>query len=178
MQVLLGCKTRGIFKGLFNGFGGKVDSTDASPLAGAVRELVEEAGIHALDMRYRGRVLYTGRDADAGVDLVDVRLFSCSRWEGEPVECEEMGVPTWYSIAGTAASASGGAGRYPSLPYGEMFEDQRHYLPHLLAGKSVAVRADYSESVVGPDGRVVEGSYAWWVGELVEGQEGDGATVA
>ncbi|VEL31834.1 unnamed protein product [Protopolystoma xenopodis] len=43
--VLLGRKQRGIGKGNLNGFGGKVELHDLSPLLAAVRELEEESGL-------------------------------------------------------------------------------------------------------------------------------------
>ena len=45
-QVLLGLKKRGFGVGKWNGFGGKVEATDASIVAAAAREVLEEANVH------------------------------------------------------------------------------------------------------------------------------------
>lgn len=45
MQVLLGLKKRGFGMGKWNGFGGKVEPTDASIAAAAAREVQEEANV-------------------------------------------------------------------------------------------------------------------------------------
>jgi 8-oxo-dGTP pyrophosphatase MutT (NUDIX family) len=64
----------------WNGFGGKVDPTDDSVLSSAVRELKEEAGIDATDMRYRGRIVFGGAPEEVSIDM---RLYSCMEWSGQ-----------------------------------------------------------------------------------------------
>jgi 8-oxo-dGTP pyrophosphatase MutT (NUDIX family) len=70
----------------WNGFGGKVEPSDQSIAAAALRELDEEAGIRATDLRYRGRVVFGPGEVDADVS-VDMRLFSCTAFEGEVTAC-------------------------------------------------------------------------------------------
>lgn len=66
----------------WNGFGGKVEPSDRSVAAAALRELQEEAGIRATDLSYRGRVVFGPGEVDAEVSI-DMRLYACSEWEGE-----------------------------------------------------------------------------------------------
>ena len=60
-QVLLGLKKRGFGAGKWNGFGGKVESTDASIAAAAAREVQEEANVHVQseDFETRGVLLFS-----------------------------------------------------------------------------------------------------------------------
>ncbi|GLE03487.1 hypothetical protein PINS_up012389 [Pythium insidiosum] len=61
MDVLLGLKKRGFGQGKWNGFGGKVDPTDASVIAAAAREVREEANIDVQesDLQERGIIMFT-----------------------------------------------------------------------------------------------------------------------
>jgi len=60
-QVLMGMKKRGFGQGKWNGFGGKVESTDANEAAAASREMEEEANItiNENDMENRGTLVFT-----------------------------------------------------------------------------------------------------------------------
>lgn len=60
-EVLLGEKKRGFGKGKWNGFGGKVDPSDASVVAAAAREIQEEANVTVQehDLAPRGVLLFT-----------------------------------------------------------------------------------------------------------------------
>lgn len=60
-EVLLGEKKRGFGMGKWNGFGGKVEATDASIAAAAAREIEEEANVsvEASDLEPRGILTFT-----------------------------------------------------------------------------------------------------------------------
>jgi 8-oxo-dGTP diphosphatase len=49
-------------------------------------------------------------------------LFLCDKWEGEPFESDEMS-PKWFKIN--------------SLPFENMWETDRHWLPNILEGKRI-----------------------------------------
>lgn len=51
-----------------------------------------------------------------------VCVFLCDDWEGEPQESEEM-KPAWFSK--------------DQLPFTQMWPDDPHWLPHVLAGKTL-----------------------------------------
>lgn len=61
LQVLLGEKKRGFGLGKWNGFGGKVDPTDASIVAAAAREIQEEANVdvNESDLAHRGVLTFS-----------------------------------------------------------------------------------------------------------------------
>jgi 8-oxo-dGTP pyrophosphatase MutT (NUDIX family) len=114
-RLLLGMKKRGYGAGRWNGFGGKVEAGETIEEA-ARRELLEEAGVRASALERRG-ILYFQTDDDP-VRLA-VHVFLAARWDGEPAETEEMR-PEWH--------------RTDSLPFDDMWPDDRHWMPSFLAG--------------------------------------------
>lgn len=115
-RILLGRKKRGFGAGKWNGFGGKLQAGESLPVA-AQRELTEEAGIEAIHLEQRGVLTFAFEN---GLDPLEVHVFVATAWEGTPVETEEM-APQWFPLA--------------TIPYREMWADDSHWLPLLLAGK-------------------------------------------
>ena len=115
-HVLLGMKKCGFGQGLWNGFGGKVQAGEGVREA-ALRELREEAGIEASDLRKRGTLLF---DIATEPELLEVHVFSASGFVGEPIESDEMR-PAWF--------------RLTDITFGSMWADDKYWLPLLLAGK-------------------------------------------
>uniref|UniRef100_K3WW38 Nudix hydrolase domain-containing protein n=1 Tax=Globisporangium ultimum (strain ATCC 200006 / CBS 805.95 / DAOM BR144) TaxID=431595 RepID=K3WW38_GLOUD len=120
-EVLLGEKKRGFGKGKWNGFGGKVDASDASIVAAAAREIQEEANVtvHERDLEHRGVLLFT---FEGGKEVLEVHVYLTTKFTGEPSESDEM-KPQWYDVA--------------SIPFSRMWADDHIWLPHVLAGKCV-----------------------------------------
>lgn len=117
--VLLGRKRRGMGYGKWNGFGGKLEAGETMREC-AVRELFEESGIRCgtEDLDFVADI-YFHQPSDptwshAGA-VYFVRHFS-----GTPQLTEEM-EPRWF--------------RLEELPYEEMWEADKIWLPMLLAGK-------------------------------------------
>ena len=107
-RVLLGMKKRGFGQGFFNGFGGKVEPTDASVRAAAARELLEEAGLSAdaddtATFRRRGTLNFHFDDQPRPWR---VAVYEATAWSGEPTESDEM-APAWFAEA--------------DIPYGALF---------------------------------------------------------
>ena len=92
-RVLLGEKKCGFGAGFWNGFGGKVDAGESVDEA-ALRELREEAGIDALDMTKRGLLTFVYDDQ---ARPMEVHVYHASRFNGEPIETEEMR-PKWWDL--------------------------------------------------------------------------------
>lgn len=128
-QVLLIRKKRGLGAGKINGPGGKVEPGE-TPLAAAVRETVEETGVTPLGMSLRGELLFRFR----GGQPFHCHIYLANSFAGNPRETEEA-LPLWYPAS--------------ALPYEEMWGDDQHWLPFLLAGKSFRgwVDADGEEVV-------------------------------
>ena len=117
-QLLLIRKKRGIGAGKINGPGGKVDPGE-TPLAAAIREVQEEIGVTPLDPVLRGELTFRFSD---GL-VLRCMVYLAHRFEGVPCESDEA-VPLWFPV--------------DTLPYDEMWEDDRHWLPSLLSGKFFA----------------------------------------
>jgi mutator protein MutT len=117
-RVLLGKKKRGFGMGKWNGFGGKIEPGETREDA-ARRELREESGIVARAIESRGLLRF---DFDEGSGPLDVHLYAVLEHEGEPEESEEM-LPRWFALE--------------DIPFGDMWPDDMHWLPHFLAGKTI-----------------------------------------
>lgn len=116
-QILLGMKKRGFGVGRWNGFGGKVGDGESIDSA-ALRELHEEAGITARETRKVG-ILNFSHDGDP--KQLEVHVYTINSFTGIPVESDEMR-PEWFI--------------FDAIPYDQMWPDDAHWLPLLLAGKS------------------------------------------
>ena len=121
-HILLGEKKYGNFMGIWNGFGGKFEEGETVENA-AARELQEETKIVPLDMQKRGVIVFEFEEEGnpfAGKPIVEVHIFSVTKYSGEPVETEEMR-PQWFDLN--------------KIPYDNMWPDDLYWLPMLLAGK-------------------------------------------
>ena len=114
-QVLLIRKKRGHGAGKINGPGGKIDAGETA-LEAAVRETEEEVGIRVLDAVLKARFRF--------VDLVAPQwagaVFVAHRFSGTPIITAEAD-PHWFAD--------------DRLPFDQMWEDDRLWLPRLLAGE-------------------------------------------
>jgi len=115
-QALLGYKKTKIGKGYWNGFGGHVEEGESIQEA-AIRELYEESGLTATEIRRCGLIAVHFRDAD---DEFDLNIFHVTDVEGEPQETREM-KPKWFAVN--------------DVPYREMWASDRVWWLLLLAGK-------------------------------------------
>jgi 8-oxo-dGTP diphosphatase len=113
-RILLIRKKRGLGTGKVNGPGGKIEPGE-TPLAAAIRETQEEIGVTPLGVEERGLLHFQFTD---GYSLL-CTVFQASGLEGEPYETPEAD-PFWAPVS--------------EIPYDEMWEDDRHWLPHMLAG--------------------------------------------
>ena len=112
----MGLKKRGFGAGRWNGFGGKLAEGETVEAA-AKRELMEESGLIMTEAKKCGVLNFT---FEGGMDPMEVHVFRVHKWEGEPAETEEM-KPQWFEAA--------------SLPYGEMWPDDKHWMPLFLSKK-------------------------------------------
>ena len=115
-EVLLIRKKRGIGAGKINAPGGKIEPGE-SAAEGAARETQEEVGVTASGLREMGVLHFQFTDGMA----LHCTVFHSTRFTGEAVETDEA-VPMWTRIE--------------AIPYHEMWEDDIHWLPQMLAGQT------------------------------------------
>ena len=118
-RVLLLKKEKGLFgEGKWNAPGGKLFSAE-TPDKGTAREMLEETGLRVSGLQFHGILnFYLGRIHK--LDLV-VFVFSCKQYTGRLKRSRE-GELRWFSTN--------------QLPYREMWEDDRKWLPLLLKGRN------------------------------------------
>lgn len=109
-------KKRGFGAGRWNGFGGKLKDGETIE-DGLRRESLEEAGIKLQEMTKAGIVDF---EFEGDPKILEVHIFKCANFEGEPVETEEM-KPEWFQVG--------------KIPYDTMWPDDKFWLPMLLEGK-------------------------------------------
>lgn len=136
-QVLLGRKKFGLGQGNFVGLGGKLEPGE-TPTDAAVREVAEESGVlvRPADLQPRGRLSYHFPHRESWSQASHV--FVCERWERHPSESDELN-PEWFDL--------------DAVPYAEMWDDARFWLPAVLAGGGVERSFTFGEdlaSVVDP----------------------------
>lgn len=113
-EALLIYKKRGVGSDQWNAPGGKVEPGE-TPRACAIREVREEVGIRVREPEKVGVFDYYSEDWDARIHVYLAREFG-----GEPEESEEAR-PRWFPV--------------DDLPYDEMWQTDRAWVPHLLAGE-------------------------------------------
>ena len=115
-RVLLIHKKRGVGSGNYNGPGGKVEAGE-TPRQAARREVREEVRLEVEDLEKTGELEFVFGDEP----FMHVHVFRTGSWEGTPRETAEAD-PEWFHRA--------------AIPYDEMWEDDRLWLPLALDGES------------------------------------------
>lgn len=119
-QILLAMKKRGFGEGRWNGVGGKLEPGETTEQA-VVRECEEEISVTPSEF-YKVAEIIFDEQHQGSRELLQVHAFICTKWSGEPTESEEM-APKWFSV--------------DAIPYDEMWADDPHWLPLVLAGKKL-----------------------------------------
>ncbi len=120
-QILLAMKKRGFGEGKWNGVGGKANEGENIEHA-ALREMEEEIGVAAQESDLKPMGLLHFHSAENEKLNWDVHVFFLHAWHGDPRESEEMR-PRWYPIS--------------HLPFEDMWPDDKHWLPHMLAREKI-----------------------------------------
>lgn len=113
-RVLLIRKKRGLGAGKINGPGGKIEPGETA-LESAIRETQEEIGVTPLQLDERAILHFQFTD---GYSLL-CTVFVARDFDGEPIETPEA-TPMWFPTT--------------AIPFEEMWADDRHWLPQVLAG--------------------------------------------
>jgi len=121
-EVLLAMKKRGFGVGKWNGVGGKFDPEkgDKDIVTAAIRETDEEIGVQIKELEKVAILnFYFPYNQEWNQQ---VHVFLAKNWQGEPKESEEM-LPKWF--------------RDKEIPFKEMWNDDKFWLPHILNGKKL-----------------------------------------
>ncbi len=131
-NILLIEKKRGHGAGKVNGPGGKIDDGE-TPLQSAIRETMEELHVTPVAPRKLGELWFAMSDCP---DIL-CHVYRADDFTGTPAETEEA-VPLWTAIT--------------DIPYGRMWADDRHWLPHVLENRGFLGRFVFEgESLVWMD---------------------------
>ena len=111
--------------GKFNGLGGKLE-LDESVAAGALRELVEEAGVTATSLSLRGTISWSnfGPKREEWLGFI----FLADAWEGELLSSNDEGSLVWVQLERLLQACDGDPDVRASadLP---MWEGDRNFIP-------------------------------------------------
>jgi 8-oxo-dGTP diphosphatase len=120
-KILLGMKRKDLFGGgKYNGPGGKVNPGETLEQA-AVRELREESGLKAQleDIEKVGEFSFYFPEGQEKYNQT-VHVYQVSKWHGELGNSDEM-IWNWFS--------------HQAIPYHQMWDSDKHFLPLILQGK-------------------------------------------
>jgi 8-oxo-dGTP diphosphatase len=112
-RILLIEKKRGLGAGKINAPGGRLEPGETA-IDAAIRELKEEIGVEATNVRELGQVSFHFLD---GYNL-HCHVFRGDSCVGTPIETDEAN-PFWVPVA--------------EIPYPRMWADDATWLPHLIA---------------------------------------------
>jgi 8-oxo-dGTP diphosphatase len=115
-EILLIRKKRGLGAGKVNGPGGRLEPGESEAEC-AIRETQEELCVTPLEPEWRGELHFQFLD---GYGL-HCAVFTASDCEGEAEETDEA-APLWT--------------RLDAIPFDEMWADDVHWLPGVLAGRN------------------------------------------
>jgi len=127
-QILLIKKLRGIGEGKVNGPGGKIDPGE-TPLECAIRETQEELGVTPLRTRRVGELYFDMTH----IPNIHCHVFTAEDIEGTPISTDEA-IPLWTKI--------------DEVPYEKMWEDDRHWLPQVIDGRTFEGRFQFEDEEI------------------------------
>jgi 8-oxo-dGTP pyrophosphatase MutT (NUDIX family) len=119
-KILLQYKAAGRFgEGKWNGPGGKMEP-DETPLEGVIREVCEETGLTVIDPELNGLIdFYFGMKPEPDWTTY---IFRVTEFTGE-LKSNNEGILRWFEI--------------DNIPYMEMWQDDKYWLPALISGNEV-----------------------------------------
>ena len=127
-RVLLIRKKRGLGAGKVNAPGGRVEPGE-KPLEAAIRESQEELRITPTGLTYSGENLFQFVDGYS----IHVHVYKATGYTGEPEETDEA-IPLWTAL--------------DAIPYDEMWEDDRLWVPLVFEGVRFSGRYVFDDDVM------------------------------
>ena len=133
-KILLGYKKRGMGRGKWNGFGGKLEKGETMREC-AARELFEESGLSASPSDFEQAAdLYFHQPSDPSWSHAGIVYF-IRKWTGKVHLSNEM-EPKWFSPE--------------DFPFDDMWEADKIWLPLILKGEKIRGTIYFA-----PDGNTV-----------------------
>jgi len=114
-RILLIRKKLGLGAGKINGPGGRIEPGE-TPEAAAIRETQEELCITPHAIRHCGELSFQFQDGFS----IHAHVFKTEGFSGAPQETREA-IPHWFAL--------------DAIPYHEMWADDAHWLPLMLADR-------------------------------------------
>jgi len=124
-KILLIHKKRGLGAGKINAPGGRIDVGETS-LQAAIREVEEEVCVTPIEIEHCGELAFQFVDGLS----IHVEVFRARDCIGEPQETDEA-LPLWTPI--------------DNIPFDKMWEDDRQWIPLMLARKKFSGRFLFDE---------------------------------
>ena len=126
-KVLLIRKFPGKFgEGKWNGLGGKFEGKE-TPEECAIRETFEESGLKMVNPKNHGKIKFYEGDRLSWI----AHIFSSNEFSGKIQETDE-GELQWIDIN--------------KIPYGQMWDDDKYWLPLLFEGKKFDAKFYFTEN--------------------------------
>ena len=128
-EVLLGFKKSGFGAGRWVGLGGHIEDGE-KPVDAAVREVAEESSLRVApdSLSHMASLTFVFPARPSWDQTAEV--FVTTEYSGEPMESTEV-VPRWFAIG--------------DLPFEDMWDDARYWLPVVLDGERVAVTITFAD---------------------------------
>jgi len=114
-KALLIHKKKGLGAGKINGPGGRLEPGE-TPLQAAIREVQEELCVTPTGVEEAGELMFQFTDGFS----IHGYVFTATDCRGEPQETDEA-IPIWTPV--------------DQFPFDRMWEDDRVWVPHMLAGR-------------------------------------------
>ena len=127
-MVLMIRKKRGLGAGKINAPGGRLNPGETA-IQAAIRETEEEVGVTPLNLSHRGELHFQFTDGLA----LHCAVFLALGCVGQPIETDEA-IPYWMEPS--------------AIPYHDMWEDDAHWLPGMLEGKSFKGYFHFTDEVM------------------------------
>lgn len=127
-SILLALKKRGFGEGKYNGVGGKIEGNE-TPEEAMIRETQEEINVTPIEFEKVGVFEFDEYVKGEKENLI-FHLYTATKWLGEPSESDEM-IPFWFNK--------------DSIPYDQMFPDDKYWLPLVLEGKRINAYFSFDE---------------------------------